>query len=92
LLGLIRTGADFMQHWRFSPSDLERWPGQVLVLESDRDVTARSAHRDSLRRLYPRARVFTFRDAGHTPWLTHHDEYVGVVRAFIDGAGPAPSP
>lgn len=91
LLGLARTGADFLQHWCFAPSDHARWSGQVLLLASDRDAAARPAQRGALRRLYPRAQVHTFRDAGHTPWLTHHEEYVAVVRAFIAGVGPSPS-
>ena len=90
LLGLVRTGVDFLEHWRLTPADLDDWSGQLLILASDRDLAARPAHRESLRRLYPRARIRTFRDAGHTPWLTHHEEYVAIVRAFVAGAGRTP--
>jgi pimeloyl-ACP methyl ester carboxylesterase len=32
----------------------------------------------------PRARVHTFRGAGHTPWMSHKQEYLSVIKEFLD--------
>ena len=86
LLGLARTGADFLAHHPLAPGDLAGWPGRVLLLPVTDDRFAPPASQATLRRLYPGATVRTFHGAGHTPWLTRHDDYVAAIRAFIDGA------
>lgn len=79
----FENGLDFMRNWRLSPSDLAGWPGQVLVLESDRDQTFKPAERQAVRDLYPQAQVHVFRDAPHEPWRTHREEYLSTVKAFL---------
>jgi hypothetical protein len=36
-----------------------------------------------LRRCYPQARVHTFHGAGHTPWISHKEEYLSVIKEFL---------
>lgn len=92
LLGLVAAGADALAQ-ADPPGDPARWAGPTLLLESDRDVAARPGARLALRRQYPQAQRHVFRAAGHTPWLTHHDEYVAVVAGFLDRvAASAPRP
>jgi pimeloyl-ACP methyl ester carboxylesterase len=83
LRDMYRLGIDLMERFRFAPSDLASWPGRVLILESDEDVVT-PEQRAELRRTYPRARVHTFRGAGHTPWMSHKEEYLSVVDEFLD--------
>ena len=84
LRSMYRLGVDLMQRFRFAPGDLASWPGRVLILESDEDVVT-PEQRAELRRTYPQARVHTFRGAGHTPWMSHKEEYLSVVNEFLDG-------
>ena len=83
LLSMYRVGIDLMESFRFAPDDLASWPGRVLILESDEDILT-PEQRAELRRCYPRAVVHTFRGAGHTPWMSHKEEYLSVINEFLD--------
>jgi pimeloyl-ACP methyl ester carboxylesterase len=83
LRAMYRLGIDLMQSFQFSPDDLASWPGRVLILESDEDLVT-PEQRAELRSCYPQARVYTFRGAGHTPWMSHREEYLSVVKEFLD--------
>ena len=78
-----RLGIDLVESFRFTSGDLASWPGRVLILESDQDIVT-PEQRTELRRCYPRAEVHTFRGAGHTPWMSHKEEYVSVINEFLD--------
>ena len=83
LLDMYRLGINLMESFRFAPDDLASWPGNVLILESDEDILT-PEQRAELRRCYPRAVVHTFRGAGHTPWMSHREEYLSAVKEFLD--------
>jgi pimeloyl-ACP methyl ester carboxylesterase len=83
LLAMYRLGIDLMRSFRFGPGDLASWPGRVLILESDHDIVT-PEQRAELRQTYPRARVHTFRGAGHTPWMSHKEEYLSAIKGFLD--------
>jgi len=74
---------DYRLNYHFSPNDLETWPGNVLILQSDDDPATKPAMRMALRKLYPRAEVHTFHQAGHTPFLSQPDEFYPRVRTFL---------
>jgi pimeloyl-ACP methyl ester carboxylesterase len=80
-MGLL--GIDLVRSFRFEPGDLASWPGRVLILESDEDIVT-PEQRAELRQTYPQARVHTFRGAGHTPWMSHREEYLSIIKAFLD--------
>ena len=83
LLDMYRLGIDLMQSFRFEPGDLASWPGRVLILESDEDILT-PERRAKLRSCYPQARVHTFHGAGHAPWMSHREEYLSVIKEFLD--------
>ena len=72
-----------MESFRFAPDELASWAGRVLILESDEDIVT-PEQRAELRRRYPQARVHTFHGAGHTPWMSHKEEYLSVINEFLD--------
>jgi pimeloyl-ACP methyl ester carboxylesterase len=82
LLAMYLLGIDLMKSFRFAPDDLASWPGRVLILESDEDLL-RPKQRAELRRCYPQAQVHTFHGAGHTPWMSHKEEYLSVIKQFL---------
>ena len=83
LRDMYRLGIDLIQSFRFEPGDLACWPGKILILESDQDIVT-PEQRAGLRRCYPRAEVHTFHGAGHTPWMSHKQEYLSVIKEFLD--------
>jgi deazaflavin-dependent oxidoreductase (nitroreductase family) len=83
LRAMSRLGIDLVASFRFAPDDLASWPGKILILESDEDpVTPKK--RAELRQTYPQARVHSFHGAGHTPWMSHREEYLSVIKEFLD--------
>jgi pimeloyl-ACP methyl ester carboxylesterase len=83
LRGMGRLGIDLVESFRFAPDELASWAGRVLILESDEDIVT-PEQRAELRRRYPQARVHTFHGAGHTPWMSHKEEYLSVINEFLD--------
>ena len=90
LRDMFRLGIDLAESFEFGADDLASWPGRVFILESDEDpVTPR--RRAELRRCYPRAGVYTIHGAGHTPWMSHKQEYLSVIKEFLAGRVPEAS-
>jgi pimeloyl-ACP methyl ester carboxylesterase len=83
LRGMGRLGIDLVESYRFTPDELASWAGRVLILESDEDIVT-PEQRAELRRRYPQTRVHTFHGAGHTPWMSHKEEYLSVINEFLD--------
>ena len=83
LRAMYRLGIDLVESFRFAPDDLASWPGRILILESDEDPVTPEM-RAELRQTYPQARVHTFHGAGHTPWMSHREEYLSVIKEFLD--------
>jgi deazaflavin-dependent oxidoreductase (nitroreductase family) len=83
LRAMYRLGIDLVESFRFAPDDLASWPGKILILESDEDPVT-PVMRAELRQTYPHARVHTFHGAGHTPWISHREEYLSVIKEFLD--------
>ncbi len=83
LLARYRLAVDFDRTSAFTPSDLERWPGRILILEGDDDPVAEAPARATLKALHPQARVHTFHGTGHVASIARLDEYVGVIRRFL---------
>jgi pimeloyl-ACP methyl ester carboxylesterase len=83
LRAMGRLAIDLVESFQFTPNDLAFWPGRVLILKSEEDLLT-PEQRAELRRCYPRAEAYTFRGAGHTPWMSHREEYLSVIKDFLD--------
>jgi pimeloyl-ACP methyl ester carboxylesterase len=83
LLANFRIQLDYHRRFHFTPQDLENWQGKVLIAESDTDVIG-PRRRQALRQTYPSAEVYTFHNAGHAPMFSRFDEYLAIVRRFLD--------
>ncbi len=83
LLARYLAAIDFDAASHFTPHDLERWPGRVLILEGDNDPIAEAPARAALKGLYPQAQVHTFHGTGHVASIARVEAYIGVVREFI---------
>lgn len=87
LRDMYRLGVDLVESFNFGPDDLASWPGRVFILESGEDPVT-PEQRAELRRCYPRAGVYTIHGAGHTPWMSHKEEYLSVIGEFLAGRVP----
>ncbi len=79
----IRIQHEYHRRFHFTPEDLKGWPGRVLIAESDTDIIG-PRRRQALRQAYPNAEIRTFHDAGHAPMFSRFDEYLAMVRQFLD--------
>ncbi|MFE0146696.1 alpha/beta fold hydrolase [Nonomuraea sp. NPDC059007] len=68
---------------QYTPSDLDGWPGKLMIIESADDAGMDAEARRLLRALYPRAALHRFGEGGHSPLATRPDEYALVVAAFL---------
>ena len=84
IITMFSTIRDFARNYSFSVDDLKRWRGKVLIIESSDDIH-KDDSRDRLKDLYPRAKVKTLKDAGHTAGYTAPPEYVRAVKLFLSG-------
>ena len=86
VLALLQATVDYRLHYHFTPSDLANWSGNILIIESEDDQAIIKTMSRALKTTYPQARIYTFHEGGHTPFLTHPEEYFSVVRNFLQGA------
>jgi pimeloyl-ACP methyl ester carboxylesterase len=80
---LSKCMIDFGQNYTFSRDDLTNWPGKILILESDNDPFFHLSERKALKELYPQAQVHTFRGTGHLTIIVNREEFISVVRSFL---------
>jgi pimeloyl-ACP methyl ester carboxylesterase len=78
-----RVQHDYYRRFHFTPEDLKSWRGRILIAESDTDVLGPSLRR-ALRQTYPNAKVRTFHNGGHGTMFLRFDEYLAMVRHFLD--------
>jgi pimeloyl-ACP methyl ester carboxylesterase len=85
-VGRLKVWIDFDHNSRFSPADLQGWPGRVLILEAIHDTIFPPHERAALRHLYPQAQARTFSDGGHAASISRRGEYIDAIAAFICNA------
>jgi pimeloyl-ACP methyl ester carboxylesterase len=83
LVARYALSADIDRHGPPSPAGLQEWAGTLLILEGDADRIAHGAARDSLKSLYPGARVHTFPGAGHSISAERRHEWAEAVATFV---------
>jgi pimeloyl-ACP methyl ester carboxylesterase len=91
LLSRAALGVEFNLGESYAPSDLDAWPGRVLIIESDDDPSTPAPERRRLRETYPRALVCTFTGAGQMVALLQPEAITEVVRAFVKEDYSSPS-
>ena len=90
LVSRATLASEFLQS-HFGPTDLEGWPGAVLIISGEDDPMMPTASHAALRALYPTASAHTFSGMGHSAAILQPEEYVDVIREFlapVSGKGP----
>jgi pimeloyl-ACP methyl ester carboxylesterase len=83
MLANFRIQVDYHRRFHFTPNDLADWQGKVLIAESDTDVIG-PRRRQALRETYPNAEVHTYHNGGHTTMFARFDEYLAMVKRFLN--------
>jgi pimeloyl-ACP methyl ester carboxylesterase len=83
IISRYEVAVDFDATSNFTSTDLQDWPGRILILEGDNDPIAGAGARAALKALHPQARVHTFQGTGHVASIARVDEYVSVIKDFL---------
>lgn len=83
LVNQLELGLDLLERYSWEPKALDGWPGSVLLLFSEDDLTTPEAVRESTTATYPRAQVRLFPSGGHSPGLVHGEAYRAAIDAFL---------
>ena len=89
LVSRVTLAGEFLQS-RYRPTDLEGWPGRVLIISGEDDPLMPPASYTALRRLYPSASTHTFSGMGHSTAILQPEEYVDVIRQHLAAVNSAP--
>ncbi len=84
----LMTKAQFVARYRcvidrFAPPKLDELGIDALIIESTNDPLVVEELREKLKATYPSARVHTFPDGGHFPYLSHPGEYTALIEGFL---------
>ncbi|MGA7731859.1 MAG: alpha/beta hydrolase [Chloroflexia bacterium] len=82
-VGRLKIWIEFDRHSRFTPHDLDAWPGKILILQAEVDSTFPPRERAALRKLYPQAQTVTFPHGGHAASIAHRDQYIAAIIQFL---------
>ena len=74
---------DLTRQPEFTPDDLNKWHGKILIIESEDDPAISRRDRALLKSNYPQAKVHTFADAGHASSILRREEVVSIIETFL---------
>ncbi len=83
IISQFKLSYDFSNSFQFSPDDLKKWDGKMLIIDSEFDEIFDSSLQRELKMLYPQATKHTIKNAGHSPTLSKRKEYLSVVFDFL---------
>jgi pimeloyl-ACP methyl ester carboxylesterase len=83
LLANFRIQLYYHRRLHFTPREMEDWKGKILIAESDTDILS-PRRRQALRQTYPNALVHTYKNGGHATMFLCFDEYLAMVKQFLD--------
>jgi pimeloyl-ACP methyl ester carboxylesterase len=83
LVARYALSADIDRHGPPSLAALPEWRGAILILEGDTDRISRGSSRQTLKSLFPDARVKTFAGAGHAISIGRREEWTAAVTEFL---------
>jgi pimeloyl-ACP methyl ester carboxylesterase len=84
LLAMADCMEDFLFNHTFSPEPYLAKPNDVLIVDSPTDKLANPMQRSEMLRLCPGAKEHHFQAGGHVTMVNCREEYVGVLKNFLD--------
>jgi predicted alpha/beta-fold hydrolase len=58
----------------------------MMIIESDNDPLVAPVLRSELKTTYPSAIVYTFKSAGHFPYLNRTEEHTRIIAEFFSAS------
>lgn len=83
LVARVHLSYDYYAHHQFKPSDLDDWPGRILIIESDADDVIDEGSRGEILGMYPRAYLQQLTQTSHLTPLFAGDELAASVLKFL---------
>ncbi len=74
---------DFHSAYRFQPGDLAGWPGKILIMEMRHDHLTTPFEQQTMRELYPGARVHVFSETAHYDSVEQPEQQIRVIMDFL---------
>lgn len=68
---------------KFQPNNDKQKQGNIMIFEADNDPLVPLELRTKLKQLYPQAKVHTFHEKGHFPYLNATFEYNQALKQFL---------
>ncbi|MBP1467171.1 alpha/beta hydrolase [Candidatus Chloroploca sp. M-50] len=88
LAARFQTLADYDHNYRFTPEDLQAWPGRIAIIEAPQDRMLPANEQAALRSLYPQATVYRLAGTAHRDSVTNPLPQIELVRTIIKGRPP----
>jgi pimeloyl-ACP methyl ester carboxylesterase len=83
LIARYALSADIDRHGPPPPPGPPGWSGNMLILQGDADAIADDSARDSLKLLFPAARLRTFPGSGHAISAERAGEWAAAIAEFL---------
>lgn len=77
----IKLHLDFYRNERFDKRTFENWKGKVLILRTDNDPLMQDE--GWFEKIYPNAKVHTFKETGHLTYYYQFEQMVRVIKDFL---------
>jgi pimeloyl-ACP methyl ester carboxylesterase len=83
MLALLQRLINQTENYTFSTEDLEDWAGRMLLVFGSEDPATPLEKREAMQQLYPQAEVKVFEGGEHGIAVTHQQEYLAAIDAFL---------
>ena len=74
---------DFRINYPLNAENMRDISKRLLVVESEEDKGVAPHAKAALRRIFPEARYYLFKEGGHTPSLSKTEEYAKLITEFL---------
>jgi len=81
-INALNAGLNILQHADLR-SQLSNITCPTLVLLGERDTLVPATLKNSLTKLVPQWKIYTFKGAGHLPFITHQEEFLNVIKNWL---------
>lgn len=83
-IAIYKSMIDYIDNYRYSGDDARNFDCQVLILDSDSDRSFDDSQRQVLKELYRSSQTYTFKGTGHLSIIVAYDEYMRVLKEFLE--------
>ena len=83
IMALMERLVDQTDNYEFTSTDLDDWPGEILILCGSEDPSTPLEKRQALKELYPQAHMEVFDGGEHGIAISHQEKYFSLIDQFL---------